>query len=149
MKRLISMLMALMLVLGTATAETSADDTWEYELLWYATELVRQMDAQEQGRLFGGTLENQETSSVIDRGMPERALISVNGAEKSDSVLLFVLLMMDASADTAATDETYAAYLRIVERTFAVYPDFGMDESETKSFARGDVPPGISGFWDG
>lgn len=49
MKRWISMLLALMLLmLGMATAEDAADDAWEYELVGRAIELVRQMDAQEQ-----------------------------------------------------------------------------------------------------
>lgn len=52
MKRWISMLLALML--GMATAEDAADDAWEYELVGRAIELVRQMDAQERGRLFEG-----------------------------------------------------------------------------------------------
>ena len=33
MKRWISMLLALLLMLGMATAENSADDAWEYELV--------------------------------------------------------------------------------------------------------------------
>lgn len=52
MKRLISMLLALMMLLGMATAENAAEDAWEYELVGRAIELVRQMDAQERGRLF-------------------------------------------------------------------------------------------------
>lgn len=54
MKRWISMLLALML--GMATAEDAPDDAWEYELVGRAIELVRQMDAQERGRLFEDTL---------------------------------------------------------------------------------------------
>lgn len=150
MKRLISMLLALMmLLLGMATAENSADDAWEYELVGRAIELVRQMDAQERGRLFEDTLNITEvacteTPQPIDRGMPQQAFISVNGTDKSASVLLFVLMMMDASADTDATDETENAYLRIVERTFAVFPEFGMDAQETSAAANllyaGDAP---------
>lgn len=53
-------------------------------------------------------------------------------------------MMMDASADTDATDETENAYLRIVERTFAVSPEFGMDAQETSAAANllyaGDAP---------
>ena len=53
-------------------------------------------------------------------------------------------MMMDASADTDATDETENAYLRIVERTFAVFPEFGMDAQETSAAANllyaGDAP---------
>lgn len=151
MKRWISMLLALMLLmLGMATAENSADDAWEYELVGRAIELVRQMDAQERGRLFEDTLNITEvacteTPQPIDRGMPQQAFISVsvNGTDKSASVLFFVL-MMDASADTDATDETENAYLRIVERTFAVSPEFGMDAQETSAAANllyaGDAP---------
>lgn len=78
MKRWISMLLALMLLmLGMATAENSADDAWEYELVGRAIELVRQMDAQERGRLFEDTLNITEvacteTPQPIDRGMPSR-----------------------------------------------------------------------------
>lgn len=152
MKRWISMLLALMLLmLGMATAEDAADDAWEYELVGRAIELVRQMDAQERGRLFEDTLNitevaSTETPQPIDRGMPRQAFISVsvNGTDKSASVLFFVLLMMDASADTDATDETENAYLRIVERTFAVFPEFGMDAQETSAAANllyaGDAP---------
>lgn len=152
MKRWISMLLALMLLmLGMATAENSADDAWEYELVGRAIELVRQMDAQERGRLFEDTLNITEvacteTPQPIDRGMPRQAFISVsvNGTDKSASVLFFVLMMMDASADTDATDETENAYLRIVERTFAVFPEFGMDAQETSAAANllyaGDAP---------
>ena len=152
MKRWISMLLALMLLmLGMATAEDAADDAWEYELVGRAIELVRQMDAQERGRLFEDTLNITEvacteTPQPIDRGMPRQAFISVsvNGTDKSASVLFFVLLMMDASADTDATDETENAYLRIVERTFAVSPEFGMDAQETSAAANllyaGDAP---------
>lgn len=145
MKRLISMLLALMMLLGMATAE----DAWEYELVGRAIELVRQMDAQERGRLFEDTLNITEvacteTPQPIDRGMPRQAFISVNGTDKSASVLLFALMMMDASADTDATDETENAYLRIVERTFAVSPEFGMDAQETSAAANllyaGDAP---------
>ena len=143
MKRWISMLLALMLLmLGMATAEDAADDAWEYELVGRAMELVRQMDAQERGRLFEDTLNITEvacteTPQPIDRGMPRQAFISVsvNGTDKSASVLFFVLMMMDASADTDATDETENAYLRIVERTFAVFPEFGMDAQETSAAA--------------
>ena len=148
MKRLISMLLALMmLMLGMATAEDAAEDAWEYELVGRAIELVRQMDAQERGRLFEDTLNTTEaagteTPQPIDRGMPQQAFISVNGADKSASVLLFALMMMDASADTS--DETESAYLRIVERTFAVSPEFGMDAQETSVAANllyaGDAP---------
>lgn len=149
MKRLISMLLALMLLLGMATAEDAAEDAWEYELVGRAIELVRQMDAQERGRLFEDTLNITEAAGTgmpqpIDRGMPQQAFISVNGADKSASVLLFALMMMDASADTDATDETENAYLRIVERTFAVSPEFGMDTQETSAAANllyaGDAP---------
>ena len=60
------------------------------------------------------------------------------------TVLFFALMMMDASADTDATDETENAYLRIVERTFAVSPEFGMDAQETSAAANllyaGDAP---------
>lgn len=149
MKRLISMLLALMLLLGMATAEDAAEDAWEYELVGRAIELVRQMDAQERGRLFEDTLNiteaaGTETPQPIDRGMPQQAFISVNGTDKSASVLLFALMMMDASADTDATDETGNAYLRIVERTFAVSPEFGMDAQETSAAANllyaGDAP---------
>ena len=152
MKRWISMLLALMLLmLGMATAEDAADDAWEYELVGRAIELVRQMDAQERGRLFEDTLNITEvacteTPQPIDRGMPQQAFISVsvNGTDKSASVLFFVLMMMDASADTDATDETENAYLRIVERTFAVSPEFGMDAQETSAAANllyaGDAP---------
>lgn len=145
MKRLISMLLALMLLLGMATAEVA----WEYELVGHAIDLVRQMDAQERGRLFEDTLNITEvacteTPQPIDRGMPQQAFISVNGTDKSASVLLFALMMMDASADTDATDETENAYLRIVERTFAVSPEFGMDAQETSAAANllyaGDAP---------
>lgn len=149
MKRLISMLLALMMLLGMATAENAAEDAWEYELVGRAIELVRQMDAQERGRLFEDTLNITEAAGTgmpqpIDRGMPQQAFISVNGADKSASVLLFALMMMDASADTDATDETENAYLRIVERTFAVSPEFGMDTQETSAAANllyaGDAP---------
>lgn len=149
MKRLISMLLALMMLLGMATAEDAAEDAWEYELVGRAIDLVRQMDAQERGRLFEDTLNiteaaGTETPQPIDRGMPQQAFISVNGADKSASVLLFALMMMDASADTDATDETENAYLRIVERTFAVSPEFGMDAQETSAAANllyaGDAP---------
>lgn len=149
MKRLISMLLALMMVLGMATAEDAAEDAWKYELVGHAIDLVRQMDAQERGRLFEDTLNITEvacteTPQPIDRGMPQQAFISVNGADKSASVLLFALMMMDASADTDATDETENAYLRIVERTFAVSPEFGMDAQETSAAANllyaGDAP---------
>lgn len=150
MKRLISMLLALMmLTLGMATAEDAAEDAWEYELVGRAIELVRQMDAQERGRLFEDTLNITEAAGTgmpqpIDRGMPRQAFISVNGTDKSASVLLFALMMMDASADTDATDETENAYLRIVERTFAVSPEFGMDAQETSAAANllyaGDAP---------
>ena len=105
MKRWISMLLALMLLmLGMATAEDAADDAWEYELVGRAIELVRQMDAQERGRLFEDTLNITEvacteTPQPIDRGMPRQAFISVNGTDKSASVLFFALMMMDASAD--------------------------------------------------
>lgn len=150
MKRWISMLLALMLLmLGMATAEDAPDDAWEYELVGRAIELVRQMDAQERGRLFEDTLNITEvacteTLQPIDRGMPRQAFISVNGTDKSASVLFFALMMMDASADTDATDETENAYLRIVERTFAVSPEFGMDAQETSAAANllyaGDAP---------
>lgn len=149
MKRLISMLLALMLLLGMAMAEDAADDAWEYELVGRAIELVRQMDAQERGRLFEDTLNITEvacteTLQPIDRGMLRQAFISVNGTDKSASVLFFALMMMDASADTDATDETENAYLRIVERTFAVSPEFGMDAQETSAAANllyaGDAP---------
>lgn len=149
MKRLISMLLALMMLLGMATAEDAAEDAWEYELVGRAIDLVRQMDAQERGRLFEDTLNitevaGTETPQPIDRGMPQQAFISVNGTDKSASVLLFALMMMDASADTDATDETENAYLRIVERTFAVSPEFGMDAQETSAAANllyaGDAP---------
>lgn len=149
MKRLISMLLALMMLLGMATAEDAAEDAWEYELVGRAIDLVRQMDAQERGRLFEDTLNITEAAGTgmpqpIDRGMPQQAFISVNGADKSASVLLFALMMMDASADTDATDETENAYLRIVERTFAVSPEFGMDTQETSAAANllyaGDAP---------
>ena len=148
MKRIMALLMIIMLTLGMATAE-NADDVWEYELVGRAIDLVRQMDAQERGRLFEDTLNiteaaGTETPQPIDRGMPQQAFISVNGADKSASVLLFALLMMDASADTDATDETENAYLRIVERTFAVSPEFGMDAQETSAAANllyaGDAP---------
>lgn len=62
MKRLISMLLALMMMLGMATAEDAADDAWEYELVGRAIELVRQMDAQERGRLFEDTLNITEVA---------------------------------------------------------------------------------------
>ena len=149
MKRLISMLLALLLLLAMATAEDAAEDAWKYELVGRAIDLVRQMDAQERGRLFEDTLNiteaaGTETPQPIDRGMPQQAFISVNGTDKSASVLLFALMMMDASADTDATDETKNAYLRIVERTFAVSPEFGMDAQETSAAANllyaGDAP---------
>lgn len=149
MKRLISMLLALMMLLGMATAEDAVEDAWEYELVGRAIDLVRQMDAQERGRLFEDTLNTTEaagteTPQPIDRGMPQQAFISVNGTDKSASVLFFALMMMDASADTDATDETENAYLRIVERTFAVSPEFGMDAQETSAAANllyaGDAP---------
>lgn len=147
MKRLISMLLALMMLLAMATAEDAAEDAWEYELVGRAIDLVRQMDAQERGRLFEDTLNiteaaGTETPQPIDRGMPQQAFISVNGTDKSASVLFFALMMMDASADTS--DETENAYLRIVERTFAVSPEFGMDAQETSAAANllyaGDAP---------
>ena len=149
MKRIMALLMIIMLTLGMATAEDAAEDAWKYELVGRAIELVRQMDAQERRRLFEDTLNiteaaGTETPQPIDRGMPQQAFISVNGADKSASVLLFALMMMDASADTDATDETEAAYLRIVERTFAVSPEFGMDAQETSAAANllyaGDAP---------
>ena len=149
MKRIMALLMIIMLTLGMATAENAAEDAWKYELVGRAIDLVRQMDAQERGRLFEDTLNITEvacteTPQPIDRGMPQQAFISVNGADKSASVLLFALMMMDASADTDATDETENAYLRIVERTFAVSPEFGMDAQETSAAANllyaGDAP---------
>lgn len=149
MKRIMALLMIIMLTLGMATAEDAADDAWEYELVGRAIVLVRQMDAQERGRLFEDTLNTTEAAGTerpqpIDRGMPQQAFISVNGADKSASVLFFALMMMDASADTDATDETENAYLRIVERTFAVSPEFGMDAQETSVAANllyaGDAP---------
>lgn len=149
MKRLISMLLALMMLLAMATAEDAAEDAWEYELVGRAIDLVRQMDAQERRRLFEDTLNITEvacteTPQPIDRGMPQQAFISVNGTDKSASVLLFALMMMDDSADADATDETENAYLRIVERTFAVSPEFGMDAQKTSAAANllyaGDAP---------
>lgn len=149
MKRIMALLMIIMLTLGMATAEDAAEDAWEYELVGRAIDLVRQMDAQERGRLFEDTLNiteaaGTETPQPIDRGMPQQAFISVNGTDKSASVLFFALMMMDASADTDATDETEAAYLRIVERTFAASPEFGMDAQETSAAANllyaGDAP---------
>lgn len=149
MKRIMALLMIIMLTLGMATAENAAEDAWEYELVGRVIDLVRQMDAQERGRLFEDTLNITEAAGTempqpIDRGMPQQAFISVNGADKSASVLLFALMMMDASADTDATDETENAYLRIVERTFAVSPEFGMDAQETSVAANllyaGDAP---------
>ena len=111
MKRIMALLMIIMLTLAMATAEDAAEDAWKYELVGRAIDLVRQMDAQERGRLFEDTLNiteaaGTETPQPIDRGMPQQAFISVNGADKSASVLLFALMMMDASADTDATDET-------------------------------------------
>ena len=149
MKRIMALLMIIMLTLGMATAEDAAEDAWKYELVGRAIDLVRQMDAQERGRLFEDTLNiteaaGTETPQPIDRGMPQQAFISVNGTDKSASVLFFALMMMDASADTDATDETENAYLRIVERTFAVSPEFGMDAQETSAAANllyaGDAP---------
>ena len=78
MKRWISMLLALMLLmLGMAMAEDAADDAGEYELVGRAIELVRQMDAQERGRLFEDTLNITEvacaeTPQPIDRECPGR-----------------------------------------------------------------------------
>ena len=149
MKRIMALLMIIMLTLAMATAEDAAEDAWKYELVGRAIDFVRQMDAQERGRLFEDTLNiteaaGTETPQPIDRGMPRQAFISVNGTDKSASVLLFALMMMDASADTDATDETENAYLRIVERTFAVSPEFGMDAQETSAAANllyaGDAP---------
>lgn len=153
MKRWISMLLALMLLmLGMATAEDAADDAWEYELVGRAIELVRQMDAQERGRLFEDTLNITEvacteTPQPIDRGMPRQAFISVNGTDKSASVLFFALMMMDASADTDATDETENAYLRIVERTFAVSRNSGWTRRK-RAPPRTCFTPGMRRKWD-
>ena len=73
MKRWISMLLALlMLLLGMATAENSADDAWEYELVGRAIELVRQMDAQERGRLFEQRWHVQKRRSRLTVECPGR-----------------------------------------------------------------------------
>ena len=78
MKRWISMLLALMLLmLGMATAEDAADDAWEYELVGRAIELVRQMDAQERGPagpVFPGKIPARRSGRVPERrSMPRRS----------------------------------------------------------------------------
>ena len=64
MKRWISMLLALMMLLGMATAEDAADDAWEYELVGRAIELVRQREDKERARLFEDTLNITEEAST-------------------------------------------------------------------------------------
>ena len=98
-------------------------------------------------RVFGFAEDSvkAKVKQEISRGKVDEFIsVNVTGTDKSASVLFFVLLMMDASADTDATDETENAYLRIVERTFAVFPEFGMDAQETSAAANllyaGDAP---------
>ena len=89
MKRLISMLMALMLILGTATAEEAADnDAWRREIVGYAIERARQLDAEarspeyaERWESLNGTMSNEIKAALAeaDHTMPQKVFVSETG----------------------------------------------------------------------
>ena len=128
MKRLISMLLALMLILGVATAEEAAETDWKPELVGRAIELVRQMDAQEQGTLFGRPA--ALSAAAIDRGMPERAFISADGMDGVIALMTVGLMLTDeealSSSDDAEMNAALSVYARIAMRAIAEVPEYGL-----------------------
>lgn len=123
------MLLALMLLmLGMAAAEEAAEDDWQPELIGRAIELVRQMDAQEQGSLFGRPAAS--SAAAIDRGRPQKAFISADGMDGVIVLMTVGLMLTDeeamSSSDEAAMNAALSVYARIAVRAIAEVPEYGL-----------------------
>ena len=120
MKRLISMLLALMLLLGMATAEDAADDdAWKGEIVGYAIERARQMDAEarspeyaERWETLNGTISDEIKAALadVDHTMPQKVFVSETG-QSSAWVRMESFLFIAAKNSSMTAEE-----MHVVER---------------------------------
>ena len=104
MKQLISMLLALMMLLGMATAEDAAeDDAWKGEIAGYAIELARTMDEEIRNSQYVERRKNEdgeipdELASVlaeIDHTMPQKVYIAESGQDRTWRRLKLILIVL-------------------------------------------------------
>ena len=120
MKRWISMLLALMLLLGMATAENAADDdAWKGEIVGYAIGRARQMDAEarspeyaERWETLNGTISDEIKAALadVDHTMPQKVFVSETG-QSSAWVRMESLLFIAAKNSSMTAEE-----MHVVER---------------------------------
>lgn len=116
MKRLISMLLALMMLLAMATAEDAADDdAWKGEIVGYAIERARQMDAEarspeyaERWETLNGTISDEIKAALadVDHTMPQKVFVSETG-QSSAWVRMESLLFIAAKNSSMTAEEMH------------------------------------------
>ncbi len=145
MKRWISMLLALMLLLGMATAENAADDdAWKGEIVGYAIERARQMDAEarspeyaERWETLNGTISDEIKAALadVDHTMPQKVFVSET-RQSTAWVMGELMLLVGANQKNLTTAEWNTANRYMTQQWMSMWEmiaDKGATQTEEQS----------------
>lgn len=145
MKRLISMLLALMMLLGMATAEEAAeDDAWKREIVGYAIERARMMDVEarspeyaERWESMNGTMSDEIKAALadVDHTMPQKVFVSET-RQSTAWVMGELMLLVGANQKNLTTAEWNTANRYMTQQWMAMWEmiaDKGATQTEEQS----------------
>lgn len=145
MKRWISMLLALMMLLGMATAEDAAeDDAWKREIVGYAIERARMMDVEarspeyaERWESMNGTMSDEIKAALanIDHTMPQKVFVSET-RQSTAWVMGELMLLVGANQKNLTTAEWNTANRYMTQQWMAMWEmiaDKGATQTEEQS----------------
>lgn len=145
MKRLISMLLALMMLLGMATAEDAAeDDAWKREIVGYAIERARMMDVEarspeyaERWERMNGTMSDEIKAALanIDHTMPQKVFVSET-RQSTAWVMGELMLLVGANQKNLTTAEWNTANRYMTQQWMSMWKmiaDKGATQTEEQS----------------
>lgn len=141
MKQLISMLLALMMLLGMATAE---DDAWKREIVGYAIERARMMDVEarspeyaERWESMNGTMSDEIKAALanIDHTMPQKVFVSET-RQSTAWVMGELMLLVGANQKNLTTAEWNTANRYMTQQWMSMWEmiaDKGATQTEEQS----------------
>lgn len=145
MKRLISMLLALMMLLGMATAEDAAeDDAWKRKIVGYAIERARMMDVEarspeyaERWERMNGTMSDEIKAALanIDHTMPQKVFVSET-RQSTAWVMGELMLLVGANQKNLTTAEWNTANRYMTQQWMSMWEmiaDKGATQTEEQS----------------
>ena len=145
MKRWISMLLALMMLLGMATAEDAAeDDAWKREIVGYAIERARMMDVEarspeyaERWESMNGTMSDEIKAALadVDHTMPQKVFVSET-RQSTAWVMGELMLLVGANQKNLTTAEWNTANRYMTQQWMSMWEmiaDKGATQTEEQS----------------